>query len=98
VFLLNSQAGGVSITLDAADELHALDEMYPPEANEQLFGRIFRRGRVHEVFYYLYRSMGTIDEEIGYKVADGQQKQARLLDGRRGKEYAREIAKYKGVK
>jgi SNF2 family DNA or RNA helicase len=94
IFLLNSQAGGVSITLDAADELHELDEMFPPEANEQLFGRIFRRGRVHEVFFYLYRSLGTIDEQIGYKVADGQQKQARLLDGRRGLEYARTIAKY----
>lgn len=94
IFLLNSQAGGVSITLDAADELHALDEMFPPEANEQLFGRIFRRGRVHEVFFYLYRSMGTIDEQVGYKVADGQQKQARLLDGRRGLEYARTIAQY----
>jgi SNF2 family DNA or RNA helicase len=94
IMLLNSQAGGVSITLDQADELHALDEMYPPEANEQLFGRIFRRGRVHEVFFYLYRAIGTIDEEIGYNVAEGQQKQARLLDGRRGLAYARELAKY----
>lgn len=94
VFLLNSQAGGVSITLDAADEVHELDEMFPPEANEQLFGRIFRRGRVHEVFFYLYRSMGTIDEQVGYKVANGQQKQARLLDGRRGKDFARELAEY----
>ena len=95
IFLLNSQAGGVSITLDAADELHALDEMFPPEANEQLFGRIFRRGRVHEVFFYLYRSLGTVDQEIGYKVADGAEKQRRLLDGRRGLEYARKIAQYK---
>jgi hypothetical protein len=94
IFLLNSQAGGVSITLDAADEMHALDEMFPPEANEQLFGRIFRRGRVHKVVFFLYRSMGTIDEQIGYKVADGQQKQARLMDGRRGLDYARTIAKY----
>lgn len=95
IFLLNTQAGGVSITLDAADELHALDEMFPPEAMEQLFGRIFRRGRVHHVFFYLYRSLGTIDEEIGYKIADGAEKQRRLLDGRRGLEYAREIAQYK---
>lgn len=96
IFLLNSQAGGVSITLDAADELHALDEM-DADSMTQLFGRIFRRGRVHEVFFYLYRAMGTIDEEIGYKVAGTLEKQARLLDGRRGLEYARELAKYKGV-
>lgn len=95
IFLLNSQAGGVSITLDAADELHALDEMYPPEANEQLYGRIFRRGRVHEVFYYLYRSMGTIDTTISANVEAGRLDQGKLLDGRRGKEYARTIATYK---
>lgn len=95
VFLLNSQAGGVSITLDAADELHALDEMYPPEANEQLYGRIFRRGRVHQVFFYLYRSVGTIDERIGYNVAANREEQARILDGRRGLDYARELAQYR---
>jgi SNF2 family DNA or RNA helicase len=94
IFLINSQAGGVSITLDAADELHALDEMYPPEANTQFYGRIFRRGRVHHVFYYLYRSLGTIDEAIGTSVAEGHQHQARILDGRRGLEYVRELAQY----
>jgi SNF2 family DNA or RNA helicase len=95
IFLLNGQAGGVSITLDAADEMHCLDEMYPPEANTQLYGRIFRRGRVHQVFFYLYRSMGTIDERIGVNVGFGAEQQARLLDGRRGKAYVRELAQYK---
>lgn len=94
VFLLNSQAGGVSITLDAAEEMHQLDEMYPPEANTQLYGRIFRRGRVHQVFFYLYRSIGTIDEQIGYKVGEGAAKQLRVLDGRRGLEYVRTLAQY----
>lgn len=97
IFLLNTQAGGVSITLDAAEELHALDEM-DADSMTQLFGRIFRRGRVHEVLFFLYRSIGTVDEEIGYKVAGVQEKQARLLDGRRGLEYAKEIAQYKGDK
>lgn len=94
LFLLNGQAGGVSITLDAADEMHALDEMYPPEANTQLYGRIFRRGRVHEVFFYLYRSIGTIDEHIAAAVQAGDEAQRRLLDGRRGKEYVRQLAQY----
>jgi SNF2 family DNA or RNA helicase len=94
IFLLNGQAGGVSITLDAAEELHALDEMYPPEANTQLYGRIFRRGRAHEVFYYLYRSIGTIDEAIAASVAAGDEAQRRLLDGRRGKDYVRKLAQY----
>lgn len=94
VFLLNSQAGGVSITLDAAEELHQLDRMYPPEANTQLYGRIFRRGRAHEVFYYLYESMGTIDESITAKTEAGHAEQLRVLDGRRGLEYIRTLAKY----
>lgn len=94
LFLLNGRAGGVSITLDAADEMHQLDEMYPPEANQQLHWRIFRRGRVHEVIYYFYRSEGTIDEKIGFNVDEGTQKQLRVLDGRRGLVYARELVRY----
>lgn len=95
VFLLNGKAGGVSITLDAADEMHELDEMYPPEANTQLFGRIFRRGRVHQVFYYIYRSEGTIDERIGFNIDQGTAEQLRVMDGRRGMATARELAKYR---
>lgn len=94
VFLLNSQAGGVSITLDAAEEMHQLDRMYPPEANTQLYGRIFRRGRAHEVLYYLYESLGTIDEQITENTEAGHAEQLRLLDGRRGKEYVRKLAQY----
>jgi len=94
VFLLNGQAGGVSITLDAADAMFCLDEMYPPEANTQLYGRIFRRSRVHEVVYYLFRSIGTIEEKIGYNVGEGHARQIRALDGRRGLAYARTLARY----
>jgi SNF2 family DNA or RNA helicase len=95
LFLLNSQAGGVSITLDAAEELHQLDRMYPPEANTQLYGRIFRRGRAHQVFLYLYEAMGTIDEEITANTEEGHEEQMKVLDGRRGKEYVRELAQYR---
>jgi SNF2 family DNA or RNA helicase len=98
VFLLNSRAGGVSITLDAADDMHILDEMYPPEANEQLMWRIFRRGRVHEVFYYLYRSEGTVDEVIGQNNENNRLVQELLMDGRRGLAGLRKLLKYKGEK
>lgn len=94
LFLMNSEAGGVSITLDAAEEMHQLDRMYPPEANTQLHGRIFRRGRAHQVIYYLYESEGTIDETISANTEAGHAEQLRLLDGRRGLEYVRELAKY----
>lgn len=95
VFLINAKAGGVSITLDAADEMHVLDLMYPPEANEQLFWRTFRRGRVHQVFYYIYESEGTIDEQVGLNVAEGTAAQLRVLDGRRGIETVRKLAAYR---
>jgi SNF2 family DNA or RNA helicase len=94
VFLMNAKAGGVSITLDAADEMHQLDEMYPPESNEQLHWRIFRRSRVHQVFYYMYRAEGTIDEKIGFNVAEGTKAQLKVLDGRRGIDVVRRLAKY----
>lgn len=94
VFVLNTKAGGVSITLDAADEMHVLDQVYPPEANEQLFWRIFRRGRIHQVFYYLYESEGTIDEKVSVHVAEGTAQQHGLLDGRRGIDHVRKLARY----
>jgi len=95
LFLLNSQAGGVSITLDAAEEMHQLDRMYPPEANTQLWGRIFRRGRAHEVLFYLYETMGTIDEHITENVEAGLAAQLKVLDGRRGLETVRDFALYR---
>jgi hypothetical protein len=95
IFLLNTQAGGVSITLDAADELHSLDES-DPDSMTQLFGRIFRRGRVHQVFFYQYRSLGTVDVALGHKNATRHEAQAKLLDGRRGLEYAKKLAQYTG--
>lgn len=95
LFLLNTKAGGVSITLDAADELHALDES-DPDTMTQLYGRIFRRGRVHEVFFYAYRSLGTVDERLAANNQEKWEEQAKLLDGPRGLEYARGFAQYKG--
>ncbi len=95
LFLLNAQAGGVSITLDAADAMIVLDE---PDSvtGTQLYGRIFRRGRAHEVTYYILRTMGTIDEQVGENVEAKHTEQLKVLDGRRGLEYARTIAKYRG--
>ena len=94
VFVLNGKAGGVSITLDAADEMHQLDEMYPPEANEQLHRRIFRRSRVHKAHIIYYRSMGTIDENIAGSVGAKLHQQLKAMDGRRGRSVVRELVKY----
>jgi SNF2 family DNA or RNA helicase len=95
VFLLNAKAGGVSVTLDAADEVHCLDELYNPEDQEQLEDRAHRASRNHQVTIYHYRSEGTIDEQIATNVEGKRQAQHAIMDGRRGLEYARELIRYR---
>lgn len=95
VFLLNAKAGGVSVTLDAADEVHCLDELYNPEDQEQLEDRAHRASRNHQVTIYHYRSEGTIDEQIATNVEGKRQAQHGIMDGRRGVEYARELIRYR---
>lgn len=91
LFIMNSRAGGVSITLDAADFLFQLDEMHPPEANEQLHRRIFRRSRVHKARVVYFRSEDSIDVSIADGVAAKLAKQLKVLDARRGLNIVREI-------
>lgn len=98
VFLLNAKAGGVSVTLDAADEVHCLDELWNPEDQEQLEDRAHRASRNHQVTIYHYRSEGTIDEAIAQDVEGKRQAQHEVLDGRRGQEYARKLIKYREPK
>lgn len=94
VFVLNAKAGGVSVTLDAADEVHMLDEMWDPGDNEQLEDRVHRASRNHQVTIYQYRSEGTIDQEIAEDVEHKRFEQFKVLDGRRGMAYLREMTKY----
>lgn len=95
VFVLNSKAGGVSITLDAADEMHMLDEMWNPDDNEQLEDRIHRARRVHNVTIYQYTTEGTIDERIANDVEGKRLNQFAVLDGRRGLSYVRDLIDYR---
>jgi SNF2 family DNA or RNA helicase len=98
VFVLNSKAGGVSITLDAADEVHCLDEMWSPEDNEQLEDRAHRASRNHQVTIFYYRTEGTVDEHIAQDVEGKRFEQHKVLDGRRGIEYARQMVTYRPTK
>lgn len=95
VFMLNSKAGGVSVTLDAADEVHALDEMWDPGDNEQLEDRVHRASRNHKVRIYHYLSEGTVDEHIANDVEGKRFQQFQTLDGRRGLDYVRELTAYR---
>lgn len=94
VFLLNSATGGVSITLDSADEVHCMDEMWNPEDNEQLEDRVHRASRNHQVTIYYYRSEGSFDMAIAEDVEGKRVVQYNVLDGRRGIADVRNLIKY----
>lgn len=94
VFVLNSKAGGVSVTLDAADEVHCLDELDNPEDNEQLEDRAHRASRMHQVTIFYYRTEGTYDVNIANAVEDKRKAQFEVLDGRRGLKDVRTWIKY----
>ena len=84
VFLINTNAGGVAVTLDRADDLFILDETWIPDDQEQLEDRIHRASRIHQVNIYYIRSLGTIEEYIARLNVDADDLQKHLLDQMRG--------------
>jgi SNF2 family DNA or RNA helicase len=62
VFIINTKAGGESITLDAADEMIVIDDPWKSDTSKQLHDRIHRVSRVHQVTVYRLLSVGTIEE------------------------------------
>ena len=91
VFLLNTFAGGVSITLDAADDLVLLDRTWIPDNEEQVEDRIHRASRIHNVTIYSLISEGTIEEGIAETNLSRDELQKLLMDGTRGVEYVRRL-------
>lgn len=90
VLLMNTMAGGVSITLDYADELVILDETWVPDDQEQVEDRIHRTGRTdHQVTIWYVRSEGTIERDLAGTNVMKDDRQKRSLDGRRGVEVAK---------
>jgi SNF2 family DNA or RNA helicase len=92
LILINVWAGGVSIDLDAADDLVLLDETWNPDDIEQVEDRIQRgnEGRNNATIWPL-KSRGTIDEYIARAAARKDDVQKKLLDGRRGISYAKKL-------
>jgi SNF2 family DNA or RNA helicase len=83
VLCIVTQAGGVSLTLDAADVAHFIDESWAPDETEQAEDRLHRASRVHQVTIYQYRTKDTIDE---YRMDTAQGKadaQRFIMDVRR---------------
>lgn len=91
VFLLNTRAGGVALTLDRADYLVILDETTVPDDQEQVEDRIHRTSRIHNVTIYYLRTSGTLDEEVAWVSAARLSVQQYLLDGARGVATARAL-------
>lgn len=91
VFLLNIQAGGVSLTLDAADDLVFLDETWIPDDQEQVEDRIHRVSRMHQVTIHYLRSLGTIEEAIALTTGSRERITKRLIDGERGVSFAKKL-------
>ena len=72
VIVMTTTAGGVSITLDAADTVIFMDETWVPDDQEQGEDRIHRVSRIHNVTCYYLRTTGTIEEYIEKRVARKQ--------------------------
>lgn len=83
VFLINTKAGGVSITLDRADSIHILDETYNPDDQTQLINRVHRLSRIHQVDAYFYRSKHSIDYYIQQLTQGKELTNKDILDLRR---------------
>lgn len=85
VFLLTTTAGGVSLTLDAADDVVILDETFIPDDQIQVEDRAHRLSRPdHNVTIWNLRSRGTIEEAIA-KVTMGREGEVRgIMDESRG--------------
>jgi len=64
VFLMNTNAGGVAITLDRADTVIFLDETWNPDDQTQAEDRAHRGSKDRQVTVYRLISKGTIEEQI----------------------------------
>ena len=89
VFLLNTKAGGVSLTLDAADDVIIVDSTYSSDDQEQVEDRAHRISRMHNVTIWNLASKGTIDETIAKYTLKHEVSIKKILDGERGIEYAK---------
>jgi SNF2 family DNA or RNA helicase len=96
VILLATKAGGVSLTLDQADDVIFLDETFDPDDQTQVEDRADRVSRSnHQVTIWYVRSLDTLEEAIAADNEDMNTMQHALLDGRRGVDRARKLMNYK---
>ena len=91
VCLINTMAGGVSITLDAADDMVIMDETWNPDDQEQVEDRVHRASNVkHQVDVWYVRTKETLEEGIAGVNMKKAESNHVVLDARRGLRFAAE--------
>lgn len=83
VLLMNTTAGGVGITLDAASTAIFWDETWNPDDQEQALDRMHRASKIHQVTGYYIRTMDTIETYIHSVIEDKSAVNYNILDARR---------------
>lgn len=91
VVLINTKAGGVSLTLDAADDVVICDQTWIPDDQEQVENRAYRVSRNHNVTVWYLASLGTIDEDIAITNQSREDSAKSILDKQRGVTYVRQL-------
>lgn len=64
VLLLSLKAGGVGLTLTAADHAYLLDPWWNPAAEDQAASRVHRIGQDRPVFIHRLVAEGTVEERV----------------------------------
>lgn len=93
VILLSMKAGGVSLTLDLADDVVVVDQTWVPDDQEQVEDRAHRVSRNHQVVIHNLASLGTIDVDIAELNNQRGEAIMSILDGQRGISYAKKLYK-----
>lgn len=91
VILLNTQSGGLSLTLDAADDVVVCDQTWIPDDQEQVENRAYGRERDHDVNVWNLCSIGTIDEDIAVLNSEREGEIFSVLDSQRGVSYVKQL-------
>ena len=89
--LLNTKSGGVSLTLDAADDVVVCDQTWIPDDQEQVEDRAHRVSRNHNVTVWNLASLGTIDEAVALTNIQREDAIFSILEGQRGVSYIKAI-------
>jgi SNF2 family DNA or RNA helicase len=72
VFILSLKAGGVGITLTAANHVFHFDRWWNPAVENQATDRAFRIGQTKNVFVHKFVTLGTLEERIDQMISDKQ--------------------------